>query len=318
MFTGRLYSETLPALTFICTALRASTSLTELDLSHNALGDRLVDTLVPVLTHCRSIQVLKLWENGLGPEGGIVLATALLESARLSHAEGQKSNLRTLVLSENRLEDGSAPTWGEAIALHGGLIEVIMQRVCIYEAGFSAIVRGLSQCKNLRILDLTDNIARNAERSEDIEDGWTVLEKALPQWKDLVSLRIGDCEMQLGATRSLIKAIASGSLDHLHTLDLTASEIEEHLYEPLFDAVTSHLPKLTHLDLKLCEVEEGNEVIHKLTSLLESRGGTLVLEDEDEEDEEEVGVVAKEEEVVPKKDQDDIDDLVARVSHLGV
>lgn len=217
IFTGRLISEIPLALSAICDALKDTTSLVELNLSDNAFGGRSVDPIVPFLTHNRSFQVLKLNNNGLGPAGGVVLANALLESAKLSRAEGKKSNLRTVICGRNRLEDGSAAAWAEAFAAHGTLVNVRMPQNGIRMNGITALARGLAKCANLQYIDFQDNTFTEDGAVTGL-NAWT---EALPSWFELQTLNLSDCVLSSeGEIPVLISALAEGSNPKLHTLQL--------------------------------------------------------------------------------------------------
>ncbi|TBU26907.1 hypothetical protein BD311DRAFT_789495 [Dichomitus squalens] len=94
IFGTRTIEEIPQALTSICTGLRSCPQLVELNLSGNAFGARVVQPLVPLLTHHRSLQIIKIYDNGFGPEAGATVAKALIKSARRSREEGVPSNLR--------------------------------------------------------------------------------------------------------------------------------------------------------------------------------------------------------------------------------
>ena len=48
-----------------------------------------------------ALEVLRLNNNGMGPQGGAMIAGALLENARKAEREGRKSRLRVLVCGES-------------------------------------------------------------------------------------------------------------------------------------------------------------------------------------------------------------------------
>ena len=105
VFTRRTTKEIPDALEAICGALKDKKSLIEIDLSHNAFGSISIDPIAKLLETNRSIEIMKLDNNGLGPVAGTKIAKALLASAKLSKAEGKRSNLRTVFCGRNRLQD---------------------------------------------------------------------------------------------------------------------------------------------------------------------------------------------------------------------
>lgn len=284
IFTGRLISEIPLALTALCDALIDKASLVEVNLNDNAFGGRSVDPIVPFLTQNRNFQVLKLNNNGLGPAGGTVIANALLESARLSKAEGKKSNLRTVICGRNRLEDGSASTWAEAYAAHGTLTEVRMPQNGIRMDGITALARGLAGCQGLQHIDLQDNTFTDAGQLKGVE-AWT---ESLASWPDLHTLNLSDCVLSgEGEIPGLVTALAGGSNPKLHTLALQNNNLEGETVSLLAENISSGLKSVMSLELQWNDFEEDDENLETLGLSLKQRGGKLFATDDDEEDEDE-------------------------------
>ncbi len=285
IFTGRLISEIPQALSAICDALKDKTSLVEINLSDNAFGGRSVDPMVPFLTNNRSFQILRLNNNGLGPAGGKVIAEALLESAKLSKAEGKKSNLKVVICGRNRLENGSAPFWAEAFAAHGTLVEVRMIQNGIRMEGITALANGLAQCPNLEHVDMQDNTFVVGGELLGVQT-WT---KALQSWPNLHTLNLSDCRLSAeGEVPILIEALAKGSSPKLHTLQLQNNNLEAASFGVLAGAISQGLSSVIALELQWNDVEEDDENLENISLALKQRGGKLYTLDEDEEEELEV------------------------------
>lgn len=265
----------------ICDSLKDKTSLIELNLSDNAFGSRSVDPIVPFLTHNRSFQIFKLNNNGLGPEGGAVIANALAESARLSEAEGKPSQLRTLICGRNRLQDGSSEAWAKAFGAHGSLVEVRMPQNGIRMDGIACLADGLGKCPNLEYLDLQDNTFG--------EPGSTAMAKALPVWTKLTFLNFSDCVLsnEGEGVSAVIETIAGGSNPQLQTLKLQNNNMEAESFARLAKGI-SKLPSLKTLELQWNEMGNNeDENLDTLVQSLKQRGGRVFLDDEEEEEEEE-------------------------------
>lgn len=265
----------------ICDSLKDKTSLIELDLSDNAFGSRSVDPIVPFLTHNRSFQIFKLNNNGLGPEGGTVIANALAESARLSKEEGKPSQLRTLICGRNRLQDGSSQAWAKAFSAHGSLVEVRMPQNGIRMDGIANLARGLAKCPNLEYLDLQDNTFG--------EVGSAAMAEALPVWAKLTFLNFSDCVLsdEGGDVSAVIKTIASGSNPELQTLQLQNNNMEAESFALLAEGI-SKLLNMKTLELQWNEVDDDeDENLETLVQTLKQRGGKVFLNDDEEEEEEE-------------------------------
>ncbi|KAJ6508434.1 hypothetical protein C8R45DRAFT_967417 [Mycena sanguinolenta] len=305
IFTGRLISEIPLALTAICDALKDKTTLVELNLSDNAFGGRSVEPMVPFLTHNRSFQVLKLNNNGLGPAGGVVLANALLESAKLSKAEGKPSSLRTVICGRNRLEDGSASAWAEAFAAHGTLQEIRMPQNGIRMDGITALAQGLSRCTDLRHIDFQDNTFTADGEVSGIE-AWT---EALKSWPELTTLNLSDCVLSGdGEVPQIVTALAGGSNPKLHTLQLQNNNLETETFLALSDGVAK-MGSLRLLELQWNDAEEDDENLRTLAQRLKRQGGKLLATDDDEEEEDE-----EDEEAKPAEDElDELADALGKV-----
>ena len=300
IFTGRLISEIPQALSNICDALKDKTSLVEINLSDNAFGGRSVDPMVPFLTHNRSFQILRLNNNGLGPAGGKVIAEALLESARLSEAEGKKSNLKVVICGRNRLENGSAPMWAEAFATHGTLVEVRMVQNGIRMEGILELAKGLAQCPDLEHVDLQDNTFTVDGDLTGVE-AWTT---ALRLWPNLHTLNLSDCVLSAeGEVPTLIEALAKGSSPKLHTLQLQNNNLETTSFAVLAAAISQGLSSLMRLELQWNEIDDDDEHLENIGLSLKQRGGKLYANDDDEEEQvEEELELEEEEEEIPKLD----------------
>jgi len=293
-----LISEIPQALSAICDSLKNKTSLVEINLSDNAFGGRSVDPMVPFLTENRSIQVLRLNNNGLGPAGGQVIANALLASAKLSKAEGKKSNLKTLICGRNRLENGSASEWAEAFAEHGSLVEVRMIQNGIRMDGITALAKGLTKCPDIEYIDLQDNAFIAGGELTGVE-AWA---EALASWPNLHTLNLSDCVLSAeGEVPEIINALSLGSNPKLHTLQIQNNNLETRTFEVLSGAVSKGIKNLKTLELQWNDIEEDDEHLENISLTLKQRGGKLFASDEDEEEEE----AEKEEEEEEKEEEEE-------------
>ena len=105
-FTGRLKEEVPPALEAFGLMLKSRSMLTKLDLSDNALGPSGAHAVATFLPHCLALEELRLNNNGLGVDGGKIIAQALITLK--TNLAGRPSRLRSITIGRNRLEDGSA------------------------------------------------------------------------------------------------------------------------------------------------------------------------------------------------------------------
>ena len=95
------------------------------------------------LANCTSLEELRLNNNGLGPEGGKIIANGLKENRRKSQAAGKASVLRRVTIGRNRLENGSAVNLAEAFSLHENLEDVAFFQNGIRPEGITVLSRPL-------------------------------------------------------------------------------------------------------------------------------------------------------------------------------
>lgn len=270
-----------------------------------------MDPIVPLLVGNRSLQILKINNNGLGPAGGAVLANALLESAIKSRTEGKTSNLRTVICGRNRLESGSAPAWAAAFAAHGTLHEVCMPQNGIWIDGITALAGGLAKNPELRHIDFQDNTFTK----EGALGGVQAWADSLPSWPELHTLNLSDCVLSgKGEIPSLVSTLAEGSNPKLRSLSLQNNNLEGETFALIKEHIAGNLKGLMYLELQWNDIEEDDENLDSIGFTMKQRGGKLFVNDEDEE-EDEVAQEAEEEEekepVAPSPATKDVADELA-------
>lgn len=300
IFTGRLISEIPTALSALCDSLIDKEHLVEVNLSDNAFGGRSVDPIVPFLSKNPSFQIFRLNNNGLGPEGGTVIANALRDNAAVRKAipADERSTLRIVVCGRNRLEDGSASAWAEAFAAHGTLVEVRMPQNGIRMAGSVALAEGLAKNAALELLDLQDNTLA--------QEGDQAFSTALPSWPCLRTLNFSDCVLsEEGEIPQVIEALARGSNPLLRTLQLQNDNLEDGTVAMLASAIGTHLKAVTRIEFQENDAEEDDAGIQTLKDNLSARGGIFLFSDEDEQEEED-----EEDELQDAEEGDDTEEFV--------
>jgi Ran GTPase-activating protein 1 len=274
MFTSRGNTEIPEALPLICKALGGLSDLRELDMNGNAFGQH-IDPLVFLLAECRSLRVLNLENEGLGPVSGAKVAHALAAVARTANACGEHVHLRKLMCGRNRLENGSAEAWKEMFALHPDLRFVDLTQNGIRGPGFEAVVQGLAHCSSIRYLNLNDNTGKT-----DDGDGWPTFARALRGWPDLRMLDVSNCCLDAESFDLFLEVFQAGQHVHLHSLFVNNSDLGDVAYERLIPVIQTRLPALRNLGLVDNEDLDGSWV-KQLVKLLEERGGSVMLDDED-------------------------------------
>lgn len=314
IFTGRLLDEIPLALKSLCDAFE-QVELLELDLSDNAFGPAGAKPLIEFLSNTKTLQTLRLNNNGLGIGGGTMIAAALQASADNAKAENRPSSLRTIICGRNRLEDGSSKALARAFASHGKLEIIRMPQNGIRPDGIVTIVNGLSECKNLRHIDLQDNTFT--------AKGSKALAAALPSWPQLEILNVSDCLLSNKGGAALAASLSKGGNTKLRELRLQYNEIQAEPIKTLADAVKSHLNLLEVIELNGNRFEEDSEVVEILKDALSAWGHDDALdelddmeeidesdeedEDDDDEDDEEAELVKEAEEAEDQEPKTKLD-----------
>ncbi|KAI9011991.1 hypothetical protein CLU79DRAFT_771516 [Phycomyces nitens] len=295
IFTGRLLAEIPAVLKALCDALE-KTQLTELDLSDNAFGPAGAEPLIEFIAHSKTLQTLRLNNNGLGIGGGLMIARALQASADQARLEGRPSSLRTIICGRNRLENGSSQALADAFASHGTLEVVCMPQNGIRPEGIETLMGGLVQCKNLRHLDLQDNTLT--------AKGSHALASALVEWPLLKILNVGDCLLSKKGGLELAISLNRGNNTGLTHLHLQYNEIQANAIEILAKAIRSHLKDLIHLELNGNQFDAEEKELEALVEALKEWNHEDALDelddmeelDSDEEEDSEDELVEKAEE----------------------
>ncbi|BGO97471.1 Ran GAP Rna1 [Rhodotorula toruloides] len=324
IFTGRLITEIPQSLRALCTSLLTLPLLTELDLSDNAFGGRSAEPMLDFISSAPSLEILRLNNNGMGPQGGAMIAGALLENAKKAEKEGRKSKLRVLVCGRNRLENGSAPDFAAAFSALTTLAEVRMPQNGIRMEGIEAIVKGLQKNPNLQWLDLQDNTAT--------EKGSRAIAESLPFWPKLRILNLSDCLLRPRGGLSIFTTLLSGSNPLLTSLKLQSNELDTRAITQLAAAIALHGEHLTDLELNgnygVDGTEEEYEKVREALGKWDHEDALDELdeleepEEEEEEEESEKEAEVEEEEEKPevkeetkeeKKEEDELAGLMDKV-----
>ncbi|KAK7042524.1 RNI-like protein [Favolaschia claudopus] len=284
IFISRTIDEIPPALTHILDALLQCSLLTVLDLRHNAFGQRTVDPVVPVLSECLSLEVVRLANVGMDASGGRILANALTTSAKNSAALKRTSCLRELVIGQNILGDGSASAWADAIRAHYESLQTLdMRRAYLREDGIIAIASALATCRDIRALNFNDNVIANSEAREGTR-GWKAIADALrAAAKTLVYLDLTACLLEGDGCDEILAVLAEEELAQLEILKLGANDFAEDHYAELRELLNdkSRLSGLSRLHV---DQVEDSVVVSELKDFLLSRKCQVIIEDEDEDD----------------------------------
>ena len=280
MFTGRLKDEIPLALDALVDALLNKKHLVELDLSDNAFGPAGAKPLMRLLTGNRGIQTLRLNNNGLGIEGGRLIAEALVKAQELNVKEGRVPALQVVVAGRNRLESTGASHLAKAFeAFSESLHTVRMPQNSIRPDGIAVLVQSLKKCRLLEHLDLQDNTFT--------KEGSIPLANAVGQWPNLKVLNLADCLLKPAGACAILKGLAKGN-NQLQHVNLSFNEISDKAaaYVP---AMLANKTQLEAVLLNGNVFDAEGDAVGAIRRTLASLGKEDALDelDEMEEDEEE-------------------------------
>lgn len=267
----------------------------ELDLSDNAFGPAGAKPLMKLLLENRSIQILKLNNNGLGIEGVRLISSALVEAGKLNKEENRPSALKVLQMGRNRMESAGASHLIEAFQAHSDSLEEIrIYQNSIRPDVFPQLMPILAKCKGLKILDLQDNTLT--------ESGSIALSESLSSWEYLTCLNIGECLLRSGGAEAIIKSLTDSHLN-LEKLYLSFNEIDSDAAS-LIPLMLKNKNKIRVLELNGNEFDPLGKIVIEIKQILRAHGHEDALDeldemdwDEEEQEEDEDGEVDVEAEV---------------------
>lgn len=156
IIAGRMEDEALEVLGVICgTLLKHKSTLRVLDLSDNALGEKGVRKLEPVISQLTLLQEIRFKNNGL---------SALSMSLLLNHLQPARRSLKKIVFDNNMSGDGGAKALADfllqgGIGINPSLKEICMSSSRVRGEGGMALIQAIGESlPNLEKLDLTDSM----------------------------------------------------------------------------------------------------------------------------------------------------------------
>ncbi|ESN91763.1 hypothetical protein HELRODRAFT_189800 [Helobdella robusta] len=257
LFTGRLKSEIPSALKNLCSGMMiAGARLVELDLSDNAFGPNGMLGLTDFLKSesCYSLKELRLNNNGLGIQGGKMLAESLQACYESSVKAGQPLSLEIFVSGRGRLENEGATALAGAFKSMKSLVEVHMPQNGINHQGVTALAEAFSCNPDLKILNLSDNTFT--------ERGSVSIAKALEKLKNLEEINFEDCLVRTEGVIAICNALKCSN-DNLKVLILSGNELTMEGAEAVVEAIKKK-KNLRELQLNCNQFgEKGIKVLKK-------------------------------------------------------
>ena len=186
-------------------ALAVNSSLTNLDLSANSIGDSGAASLSQALAVNSSLTNLNLMDNGIGPSG----------AASLSQALAVNSSLTNLSLTFNGISDSEVAPLSQALAVNSSLTNLNLSDNDIGDSGAASLSQALAVNSSLTNLDLSANSIGDS--------GAASLSQALAVNSSLTNLDLSWNSIGPAGAASLSQALATNS--SLTNLDLSWNSI---------------------------------------------------------------------------------------------
>ena len=215
-------------------ALAVNSSLTNLDLGTNFIGDSGAASLSQALAVNSSLTNLDLINNFIGPSGAASLSQALAVNASLtnlnlslnnefgasgaaslSQALAGNSSLTNLVLVGNCIGDSGAASLSQALAVNSSLTNLVLHLNRIGGSGAVSLSQALAVNSSLTNLNLSANRIDGS--------GAASLSQALAVNSSLTNLDLGSNVIGDSGAATLSQALAVNS--SLTSLDLTSNNI---------------------------------------------------------------------------------------------
>lgn len=243
----------------LTTAL-AGAPITSLDVSHNHIRQRGSAELGQFLVTCSTLEELHLSHNWLGDQGVQSLTQAL---------ETSSSALRTVNLQHVDMGDDGAEAFARAVPQLAAVKEINVAWNGIAEKGMTALARGLTSAKRLQMLDISDNEVGPAAallsdvlqacpelsdlrmNSIDLRDaGAESIEAAWGSHAQLTRLDMQSNKLGARGMKSIARWLPRYA--KLRVLDLSKNDAhEEPAWAPLRDCL-AQLTELQRLSLREC------------------------------------------------------------------
>ncbi|KNC80591.1 hypothetical protein SARC_07045 [Sphaeroforma arctica JP610] len=275
-FTGRLLTEIPQAVASFGEALMNKQNLKVIDFSDNAFGPVGARAVHKLISHNINLEELRFVNNGLGTQGGQMMASAIETACDNAEEAGRDYGLKTFKAGRNRLEDLAATELAESFKMCPHLKEVAMPQNGTTKVGFVALFAAFAG-KDMEIINMNDNTAT--------EVGAKAVAEAIRTMKNLQKIDLGDCMLREEGCIAVCEAIQQSGNTGLKSIDMAFADIEEEQAENVADAMALMLRTQTELEsFRISGNEmEDDEVLERLYAVLDTTVGREVLVYEDEE-----------------------------------
>ena len=247
--------------------IKYNSTVTQLDLSANGLGDGECTALAEAIKHNSTITQLDLSGNGLGTGDCTALAEAIKHNSTITQldlrynelgtgdctalAEAIKHNsaITQLDLSENELGTGDCSALAEAIKHNSTITQLDMSRNKLGTGDGTALAEAIKQNSTITQLDLSSNEFGTGD--------CTAMAEAIKHNSTITQLNLSHNELGTGDCTALAEAIKHNSA--ITQLDLSGNGLGTGDCTALAEAI-KHNSTITQLDLSLNNLGDGGSI----------------------------------------------------------
>lgn len=300
MIAGRPEDEALQVLATLCDSLQGIKTLTRIDLSDNALGEKGVRACYGLLLQQEELKQMYFCNNGISAAAAAVIAEEVL----LFRGPETPTKLETFHFYNNMSGDGGAKALSKLLPLSPLLKDLRFSATRAQREGSLEFAKALSSLHKLERIDLSDNTFK--------AEGGVAIAAALKQQQNLVEVNFRDASLEDEGMIAIAAAISQGTaaiqkLDvsgndltadsmpslaralrkctQLRVLQVEENEIGSKGAKSLAKAIKSHLPQLETLVSNVNEIGTSgalalvNAVVEKASFTSLQIDGNMISED---------------------------------------
>ncbi|CAI5725563.1 unnamed protein product [Peronospora effusa] len=214
MIAGRPEDEALQVLATLCDALSAIKTLTRIDLSDNALGEKGVRACFGLLQNQEQLRHIYFCNNGISAAAAGVIADEVL----LFRGLDTPTKLETFHFYNNMSGDGGAIELAKLLPLSPGLKDLRFSATRAQREGSLAFATALASLKKLEKLDLSDNTFK--------AQGAKAIAAAVAGMPNLVEINFRDAALEDDGVMAIADALREGGAAKILTaLDVSGNDL---------------------------------------------------------------------------------------------
>ncbi|ETP16879.1 hypothetical protein F441_08598, partial [Phytophthora nicotianae CJ01A1] len=214
MIAGRPEDEALQVLATLCDALSAIKSLTRIDLSDNALGEKGVRACFGLLQNQEKLQHMYFCNNGISAAAAGVIAEEVL----LFRGQDTPTKLETFHFYNNMSGDGGAIALAKLLPLSPALKDLRFSATRAQREGSLTFAKALASLTKLEKLDLSDNTFK--------AQGGEAIAAAVKNMPNLVEINLRDAAIEDDGLVAIADALREGGAARgITALDVSGNDL---------------------------------------------------------------------------------------------